>query len=277
MEGFQLAADKLRGAPVVSKHLYTLREEMLCMARDAGHSTLVKAWTEYGLSNDQYVPLSLAKILQPPLIDAAIAIGWHLTPHDVERPPNNYPDPKRGLMGHLVHEAKRYDDRPKYVGHGQIEELAKLSICALAPTQFSRKIDLIVSMPSSRNTNTLPFSIVEHVGSLTDVPVGPMEAIQFCTRVRSVKDIMEYWAKRDALHMSMRADSSILAGKSVLIVDDICKFGATFIEAARACKAADASNVFVLALSKTYACQRIPERSKIVDDGYPGNMGKVAF
>jgi hypothetical protein len=107
MEGFRLAAARLCDDPAVSKHLYTLRDEMLWVARDAGHSTLVKAWTEYGLSKDQYVPLSLAKILQPPLIDAAIAIGWHLTPHDVERPPNSYPDTKRGLMGHLVHEAKR--------------------------------------------------------------------------------------------------------------------------------------------------------------------------
>lgn len=47
MEGFRLAADKLRDDPAVSTHLYTLHEEMHWVEQFRKHNPLVKEWKRH--------------------------------------------------------------------------------------------------------------------------------------------------------------------------------------------------------------------------------------
>ncbi len=54
----------------------------------------------------------------------------------------------------------------------------------------------------------------------------------------------------------------VMRSRNVLLVDDVCRTGATFHECARACHGAGAARVTVLAASKTWDFQRIPNESE---------------
>ena len=57
----------------------------------------------------------------------------------------------------------------------------------------------------------------------------------------------------------MDADSAAVCGRSILLVDDVCRSGTTLHEGARACYRAGASRVTALVLSKSWEYQHIPE------------------
>lgn len=58
---------------------------------------------------------------------------------------------------------------------------------------------------------------------------------------------------------SMATDRACMAGRHVLIVDDVCRSGATLRECAAACRRAGASSGAVLTVSKTWRFQRLPD------------------
>ncbi len=275
-------ASALRHDPEVFAHLTTLRDEMRLMARDVGYSTLVKEWGKYGLASENYLPISLGPLLDRALITAGISVGWHLPPRGVNIPSAMRRTADRFLMGELIHHAKTYNGQHIVVEDEQLQKFAALAICALAPAAFAQHLDILVAVPSSRHTNTLPHRIATRMARVSDIPLAPEGALRFRRSTGQSKETHDYWTKRDLMDGSMEADSTLVTGKSVLIIDDICRYGATFIEAARACREAGATRVSVMALSKTYTCQRIPARKTSGANpnhpyGFPDDMIEVPF
>lgn len=256
-------ASALRRDPEITAHLTTLRDEMRFMARCSRSATLVKTWSSYGLTSQKYLPLTLAPLLEPSLVHAGISVGWHVPPGYLTMPPTMHRDGNRFLMGELIYRAKSYNQQHIVVEEEQLQTFASLAICALSPSAFAQKLDLIVSMPSSRHTNNLPHRIATKMSLASDIPLAPEGALRFRRSTGQSKETHDYWTKRELLDGSMEAETAALTGRSVLIVDDICKYGATFIEAARACREAGATSASVMALSKTYTCQRIPARKLV--------------
>jgi predicted amidophosphoribosyltransferase len=256
-------ASTLRCDPEIAAHLITLRNEMRLMARGVGHASLVKEWGKYGLPSEKYLPISLAPLFDGALITAGISVGWHLPPRDVNIPPALRRAADRFLMGELIHHAKAYKGQHIVVDEKQLQTFAALAVYALSPSAFAQTLDVIISMPSSRHTNTLPHKIATRMSLASNIPLVPEGTLRFRRSTGQSKETHDYWTKRDLLDGSMEAETPVLSGRSVLIVDDICKYGATFIEAARACREAGATSVSVMALSKTYTCQRIPVRKPV--------------
>ncbi len=158
---------------------------------------------------------------------------------------------------------KEYDELSWSADTLDIHTIGHLSACALTSANFARKLDLIAAVPSSRNTNSLPFRIAKDMSFLTRIRYAPNDALHFARSVQPMKVANDYWQKRATLHMSVKGERTIFLGHHVLLVDDVCRSGATFHEAARACVQAGAASVSVLAMSKTFKFQQIPDHESV--------------
>lgn len=166
-------------------------------------------------------------------------------------------------MGRLIHEAKNYGDDARIILDEQIHELAKLALWSVACSSTSTEIDMIVPMPSSRGIegNTLPSRIAHQSSAETGVPVAPDGIVKFTRQISEAKHTNHFWVKKQMLQGSTTAKSEIMAGRTLLVVDDLCQTGITLEEAARSCREAGANEVLVLALSKTLRNHEYVDRS----------------
>jgi hypothetical protein len=251
--------DHLSNFPAIADHLETLRREMNFMGHESPSASLVREWHPYGYSASRYLPLSLRPILEGLVINAGVAVGWHRAPSAIALSPAMGHGDNRLLMGHLIHVTKEYDGLSWAVDTLDIHTIGHLAACALTSVNFAPRLDLIAAVPSSRGTNLLPFLIAKDISFLTRIRHAPSDTLFFARLVEPIKETNDYWQKRAMLHMSIKGEGSILLGRHVLLVDDVCRSGATFHEAARACIQAGAASVAVLAVSKTFKFQRIPD------------------
>lgn len=244
--------------PDVVRQVETLRVEMAEVAADSPHATLVQLWCTYGAYAGRYLPLSLAPILDRSLIQEGIAVGWHSAPPHGDVPDELIDGDSRLLMGRLIHAAKQYDAPMWETDDEDIRTMGNLAAWALATTRFARQVDLIASVPSSRGSNALPHRVARDVSFLTGIRYAPADAIRFGREVPQVKEIRDHRARLEIVDGSMDADPAAVRGRSVLLLDDVCRSGTTLHEAARACYRAGASRVTALVLSKSWDFQRIP-------------------
>ncbi len=256
--------------PDIVRQVEVLQTELAEVAADSPYATLVKLWCTYGAHAGRYLPLSLAPILDRSVIENGIAVGWHSAP-----PHNIVPEILRDgndrlLMGRLIHAAKQYDAPTMWaVDDEDVQTMGSLAAWALATTQFGREVDLIASVPSSRGTNALPHRIARDISFLVGIRHASADTIRFGRAIPQVKGIRDFWARREAVDGSIDADANTLRGRSVLLVDDICRSGSTLHESARACYRAGANRVAALAISKTWEFQRIPAGRGMVEEWEP--------
>jgi hypothetical protein len=244
--------------PDIVGRIETLHAELAAVAADAPHATLVRLWCTYGADAGRYLPLSLAPILDRALIGEGIAAGWHSAPPHDAVPAELRDGDGRLLMGRLIHAAKQYDAPMWSTDVEDVQAIGSLAAFALATTRFGRDVDLVASVPSSRGTNALPHQVARDLSFLTGIRYAPADAIRFGRQVPQIKELRDYWTKRETIDGSMEADAAAFRGRGVLLVDDVCRSGATLHECARACHRAGAIRVTALAVSKTWEFQRIP-------------------
>jgi hypothetical protein len=250
--------ERLSCFPEIVERLDTLRSELTWVMYEAPHAGLVQLWSTYGAGAGRYLPLSLAPILDRSLIPAAIAIGWHTGRLPDDAPLDMADSAGRLLMGRLIHAAKQYDAPMWSTDIEDVQTIGSLAAYALASACFGEEVDLIASVPSSRGTNSLPHQIGRDLSFLTRIRCAPADAIRFERPVPQIKEIRDYWTKREIIDGSMSADPVVMQSHNVLLVDDVCRTAATLHECARACYHAGAIGVTALAVSKTWDFQRIP-------------------
>lgn len=254
------ALDRLRYFPKVAEDLVALREEMDVFLQDAPFATLVRTWSAGGLPVGEYLPLSLMPILRGSPISVGHAVGWHgVSPSLAQRDNLEIGYDGRLLAGRLVHAAKQYENPRWAIDSEGVHRIGMLATWALGTARSSWEPDLIVAMPSSRGTNDLPALIARDIGFLTRIPVAPPSAVRFTRSVGQVKEVRDYWEKLAMLADAMEADPSVVEHRNVLIVDDVCRSGVTLRECAEACDWAGSASVGVLAISKTWRFQQLPD------------------
>jgi pyrimidine operon attenuation protein/uracil phosphoribosyltransferase len=256
---------RLECFPDIVKHLRTLREEMRYAAEGAPHATMVRLWCTYGAYAERHLPLSMAPILDRSMIPAGIAVGWHSTPVLNQERSHLHDHANRLLMGRLIHAAKQYDTTSWSTDTEDIQAIGNLAAYALASTRFGQQLDLIVGVPSSRGANALPYRVAKDLAFLTGIRYAPTDTITFGRQVSQIKQIRDYWLKRELLHGAMDARADIVRNRRVVLVDDVCYSGATLHESARACHSAGASLVTALVISKSFAFQHIPDAQRVVE------------
>jgi len=150
---------------------------------------------------------------------------------------------KRTEMGELLYRLKYKSDQ------------TVISTIAGTIADFVRKwkigIDAIVPTPPTRMRRTQPlFQICDAVGGRVNVPVLK-SAIRKTGKTTELKDLHEYFARREALKGSMQVDLRLVEGKRILLIDDLMRSGATMSAAAEELMASRAKAVYALALTQT--------------------------
>ncbi len=125
-------------------------------------------------------------------------------------------------------------------------------------------IDVIVPAPLHRaNQRARGFNQAAALASAlslrSGVPAGK-RVLTWCKEVRTQVGLTQQ-QRLDNVNKAMNANSSIIIGKNILVIDDITTTGATINECARACKEAGAAKVYGLTLARA-VFTREPEREE---------------
>jgi ComF family protein len=137
--------------------------------------------------------------------------------------------------------------------------VARSMVDALLPTESLWQVDVVVAAPSARaNFKKRGFVPAELIAQRVAKRWGVPHLRTALTLVRNVEDQASLTVdqRQQNLVEAMRA-SSRLAGKRVLIVDDIVTTGSTITEAARAVAAAAAEPVAFVVLAETLRRQAL--------------------
>jgi competence protein ComFC len=157
--------------------------------------------------------------------------------------------------GHTVFETLRTDVgellyRLKY--RGDATALREIGVVAEAFLRRWRvRFDAIVAVPPTRGRRIQPvFQIADELARRFAVP-RLKTAIGKRDGSAEMKDIHEFEERLAALEGAFVVDTAQVAGKSLLLVDDLVRSGATMSSATEALQAAGAGSVYVFALTQT--------------------------
>lgn len=157
---------------------------------------------------------------------------------------------KRTSVGELVYEAKYRLDR------SAVERLAELMLQVVQSrlreigltTAF---FDVVVPVPPSRLDRPFQpvFELARHIATRLNLPCDETTLVK--REGQQVKSLKDYQAKYTYVRERLYTTSDHLAGKRVLVIDDIIDSGATMDAVADALKAAGAVQVHPLVGSST--------------------------
>jgi predicted amidophosphoribosyltransferase len=113
------------------------------------------------------------------------------------------------------------------------------------------KFDLIVPVPPTRVRKIQPLhQICDELAKRFRVPVVKA-AVKKTSGAAELKNLYEFEARRRVLKDSVTTDRRLVEGRSLLLVDDLIRSGATMSAVAEAITTAGASFVYAFALTQT--------------------------
>jgi len=152
-------------------------------------------------------------------------------------------DTKRSELGELVFRLKNRNDKSTV---DSIADTAVEFVKGWAPP-----VDMIVPIPPSRKRAYQPvIEIANAIGARLQKPVSG-GAIKKVKETPELKDVFDYGHRTKLLEGAFEADASGVAGKDILLVDDLYRSGATAIIVAKTLLDAGANSVRMLAMTKT--------------------------
>jgi competence protein ComFC len=152
-------------------------------------------------------------------------------------------DTRRTEVGDLLYRLKYRNDP------SALEEIA------IVAEKFIRswriKFDVIVPAPPTRTRRVQPLhQIADELSRRFNVPV--VKAVsKKAMGAAELKDLREYHEREAVLKGALTVNARAIAGKSVLVVDDLIRSGATLGAVAAALGNAGAAIIFAFALTKT--------------------------
>lgn len=204
------------------------------------------AYRRIYLTPSDYLYVMDAQFTPGTSLDNVTVLGWNRWFRD---PANTYT-----LIGSLVRHSKRYGINDQESDIDSIKSLAMLaSVVALKQREPDTR-SLLIHVPSSvTSANRLPSFLVELVGNVASksYEIGQKGVLK---REREYGQLKELSSKDDrvsSVRYAMVADRAIVAGRAVLIIDDVLESGSTLRECARALKSAGASRVTAITMETT--------------------------
>jgi competence protein ComFC len=188
----------------------------------------------------------------PADVQGAWRRGWTLDLHTTSSEflgydQNGHPqfDTKRSPLGELLYQLK-------YQGQKTAAQVAAVMADFLIdkPNTISR-IDMIVPTPSSTIRAVQPvIEIAKELGKKLDKLVVT-DAIRKIRETPGLKGIQDPEERRDLLDGAFEGNRATVNGKGVLLVDDLCRSGATANAVTLALIVAGASRVYFLSATRT--------------------------
>ncbi|MCX5991882.1 MAG: ComF family protein [Chloroflexi bacterium] len=157
-------------------------------------------------------------------------------------------DTKRSELGELLFRLKSRADE------SALDDILQTVVEYLTKSwQIVASLDLIIPMPPS-NISRLSqpvMKLARGVSSRTGVPIS-QDALVKIKETPQLKNVYDYHERTELLKDAFRAERSLVQGKSLLLLDDLYRSGATMNEASRVLReTGNAKMVYVLALTKT--------------------------
>ncbi|HXZ08145.1 MAG TPA: hypothetical protein VEI25_08815 [Paraburkholderia sp.] len=116
---------------------------------------------------------------------------------------------------------------------------------------WAPQFDLIVPVPPSRKRAFQPvIEIAKAIGARLSKPVNET-AVKKIKDTPELKNIFDYQERRKLLQGAFGTDRDAVSGKSILLIDDLYRSGATAAEVAQALISSGAAAVYMLAMTKT--------------------------
>lgn len=151
-------------------------------------------------------------------------------------------DTKRTEAGELLYRWKYRGDEAAL--HDLVEAVAEFV------KENRIGVDLVVAVPPTRIRRVQPlFGICEGVAEKLKLPVA-LNAVRK-TGGAELKNLHSYQDRAAALAGAIKVDSSQVAGKRVLVLDDLVRSGATMIAVSEQLTIAGAMAVHVIAITQT--------------------------
>lgn len=153
-------------------------------------------------------------------------------------------DTRRTELGELVFRLKNRNDKNTL---DPIADTAVQFIKGWAPP-----FDLIVPVPPSRKRLTYQpvVEIAKAIGTRLSKPVDTT-AVSKIKDTPELKDVFEYQQRIKLLQGAFNVDRDAVAGKPILLVDDLYRSGATAVVVTQDLLAGGAAAVYMLAMTKT--------------------------
>jgi len=176
--------------------------------------------------------------------------GFTLDEHTVSSEFLGYND-----RGHAQYETVRSEIgellyRLKYQGDSSGVELLS-RVTADFVSGKGLPIDIVVPIPPSKQRSVQPVALIaKSVASRLDIAYDS-KALRKVKETPQLKSMTELIDRRAALAGAFSVSTGKLDGKSVLLLDDLYRSGASMEEAARAIRASGAKAVYALALTRT--------------------------
>ena len=153
-------------------------------------------------------------------------------------------DTRRTELGELVFRLKNRNDK------NTLDPIAETAVQFVKG--WALPFDLIVPVPPSRKRLAYQpvVEIAKAIGTRLAKPVN-VTAVNKIKDTPELKDVFEYQQRIKLLQGAFNVDRDAVAGKSILLVDDLYRSGATATVVAQDLLACGAAAVYMLAITKT--------------------------
>jgi competence protein ComFC len=154
-------------------------------------------------------------------------------------------DSKYSALGELIYRLKNKGDK------NTVDSIADTAVQFISE-RWKLEFDLIVPMPPSRKREAYQpvVEIAKAIGARLAKPVD-LNAVRKVKETPQLKDVYDFAERRKLLEGAFKANADSVRGKSVLLVDDLYRSGATAAVVAQSLLAGGAARVYMLAMTKT--------------------------
>lgn len=154
-------------------------------------------------------------------------------------------DNKYSALGELIYRLKNRGDK------NAVDSIADTAVKFIIE-QWRLAFELVVPVPPSRKREGYQpvIEIVNAIGARMTKRVD-VDAVTKVKETPQLKDIYDYQEREALLKDAFRANPEAVGGKAILLVDDLYRSGATATVVAKSLFLASASNVYMLAMTKT--------------------------
>ncbi len=153
-------------------------------------------------------------------------------------------DSKYSALGDLVYRLKNRGDK------NTVDSIADTAVQFISE-RWKPDFDLIVPVPPSRRREAYQpvIEIANAMGTRLEKPVAA-DAVSKIKETPQLKDVYDF-AEREKLLQDAFKANDVVRGKTILLIDDLYRSGATAVVVAQSLLAGGATHVCMLAMTKT--------------------------